>query len=314
MKKILIYVPTKSNLNLPTKLGGIKSLNYNLFKFLKKNNFNVKLVKDLSLKDKNTIWDIVISSNDASIFSILIAKKKILWLHNLLQIEKAFRKKQIWSIIKNKIDTVFVSKYLKEHTSSLYFFSTKLVIENFLDSTFHNLKKNYKRKPIFIWSTRRKKGLNDLISSWVENNLLLENSQLHIFGIKKNEINFKDIYLKKYNIYIHGFVDKKTLVKYYSKSSGIICLGYDETFCLNAIEGNASGLPILTFGLSNLKNIVFNKKNGYVIDNFKNLINRILYIKNLKISNKIKLINSCYNHSLKYYPDKSIKKWIKIVK
>ena len=170
MKKILIYVPTKSNLNLPTKLGGIESLNYNLFKFLKKNNFNVKLGRDLSLKDKNTIWDLVISSNDASIFSILIAKKKILWLHNLLQIEKAFRKKQIWSIIKNKIDTVFVSKYLKEHTSSLYFFSTKLVIENFLDSTFLNLKKNYKRKPIFIWSTRRKKGLNNLIGSWEENN------------------------------------------------------------------------------------------------------------------------------------------------
>ena len=87
MKKILIFVSTKSNLNSPTKLGGIESLNYNLFKFLKKNNFNAKLVRDLSLKDKNTIWDIVISSNDASIFSILIAKKKILWLHNLLQIE-----------------------------------------------------------------------------------------------------------------------------------------------------------------------------------------------------------------------------------
>ena len=124
MKKILIFVSTKSNLNSPTKLGGIESLNYNLFKFLKKNNFNAKLVRDLSLKDKNTIWDIVVSSNDASIFSILIAKKKILWLHNLLQIEKAFRKKQIWSIITNNINAVFVSKYLQNNTSFLYFLKT----------------------------------------------------------------------------------------------------------------------------------------------------------------------------------------------
>ena len=31
----------------------------------------------------------------------------------------------------------------------------------------------------------------------------------------------------------------------------MICLGYDETFCLNALEANACGLPILTFCKTN---------------------------------------------------------------
>jgi glycosyltransferase involved in cell wall biosynthesis len=316
LKKILIYVSTKSNLNLPTKLGGIESLNYNLFKFLKKNNFNAKLVRDLSLKDKNTIWDIVVSSNDASIFSILIAKKKILWLHNLLQIEKAFRKKQIWSIITNNINAVFVSKYLQNNTSFLYFFSSKIVIDNFLDASFINLKKKFKRKLIYIWSTRRTNGLKDLISSWIDNISLLKNSELHIFGIEKNKLKseLNGSNLSKYNIFIHGFVDKKILVKYYLSSSGIICLGYDETFCLNAIEGNAAGLPILTFGHTNLKNIVVNHQNGFVVKNFKMLITKILYINNLKFNAKIKLINSCYEHSKKFYPNKSFKKWKDILK
>ena len=36
MKKIFIYVSSKDNLQDPSKLGGIESLNYNLFLFLKK--------------------------------------------------------------------------------------------------------------------------------------------------------------------------------------------------------------------------------------------------------------------------------------
>ena len=316
MKKILIYVSTKSNLNSPSKLGGIESLNYNLFKFLKKNNYKVKLVKDLSLKDKNTIWDVVISSNESRIFSILIAKKKILWIHNLLQIEKAFRKKQIWSIITNKINAVFVSKYLQSYTSFLYFFSSKIVIDNFLDTSFINLKRNYKRKSIYIWSTRRSRGLSDLIYSWRDNFSLLGNSELHIFGIekKKIELKFNNVNLRMYNIFIHGFVDKKILVRYYLSSSGIICLGYDETFCLNAIEGNATGLPILTFGYTNLKNIVVNQQNGFVVKNFKMLIAKILYINNLKFNKKKELINSCYKYSKKFYPFKSFNKWIDLLK
>jgi hypothetical protein len=68
-------------------------------------------------------------------------------------------------------------------------------------------------------------------------------------------------------------------------------------------------LPILTFGHTNLKNIVVNHQNGFVVKNFKMLITKILYINNLKFNAKIKLINSCYDHSKKFYPIKSFKKW-----
>ena len=314
-KKILIYVHTKNNLKDPLKLGGIESLNYNLFQLLKKLNFNVKFTNKISTYEKNINWDIVISSNESRVFSTLNAKKKILWLHNILQLEKAFRKKQIWSIITNKITAVFVSKYLESKTSSLYFFSKKIIINNFLDKSFLNIKKIYKRKPIYIWPTRRARGLDDLICSWSKNLKLLGRSELHIFGVKKSELskNITNKKLNKYNIFIHGFVNKKTLVKYYSLSSAIICPGYDETFCLNAIEGNAAGLPILTFGLTNLKNIVVDKSNGFIVKNFLELLNKILYINNLQRNKKINLINSCYKFSRNYYPEKSFLLWKKFL-
>ena len=55
----------------------------------------------------------------------------------------------------------------------------------------------------------------------------------------------------------------------YNKSSIAICLGYDETFCLNAIEANSCGLPVLTFGKTALNEIVRHNHNGFVVDNFQ---------------------------------------------
>ena len=315
MKKIFIYVSSKDNLQDPSKLGGIESLNYNLFLFLKKLKFNVKYANKILEHDKTIIWDVIISSNESRIFSILRSKKNILWMHNLLQIEKAFRKKQIWSIVKNKINTVFVSKYLDSKTTPLYFFSKTVVINNFLEKSFLNIKKNYERKPMYIWSTRRAKGLNYLVYSWTRNFSLLQNSELHIFGLRNDQLpkELTSNKLKKYNIFIHGFVNKKTLINYYSLSSGIICPGYDETFCLNAIEGNSAGLPILTFGLTNLKNLVVNESNGFIVKDFTQMMSTIFYINHLQLNKRIKLINSCYKFSKKYYPEKSFNLWKKFL-
>ena len=168
---------------------------------------------------------------------------------------------------------------------------------------------------MYIWSTRRAKGLNYLVYSWTRNFSLLQNSELHIFGLRNDQLpkELTSNKLKKYNIFIHGFVNKKTLINYYSLSSGIICPGYDETFCLNAIEGNSAGLPILTFGLTNLKNLVVNESNGFIVKDFTQMMSTILYINHLQLNKRIKLINSCYKFSKKYYPEKSFNLWKKFL-
>ena len=86
--KILLFVNTKQNFTEPNKLGGIEILNYELFSYLKKK-YNVKLINLITQNIKKIHWDIVISSNDASVFDKVQAGRKILWLHNKLQIEKA---------------------------------------------------------------------------------------------------------------------------------------------------------------------------------------------------------------------------------
>ena len=56
---------------------------------------------------------------------------------------------------------------------------------------------------------------------------------------------------------------------------GMICLGYDETFCLNALEANACGLPVITLGKTVLKDYVINNFNGYIVNNFSDIALKI---------------------------------------
>ena len=88
--KILLNFKNKFNKKNSNKLGGVEVLNLNLYKNLKKRGNKIYTLKNYN---KKIFYDAIISSNDARIFNKINAKKKILWLHNKLKIEKSIRKK-----------------------------------------------------------------------------------------------------------------------------------------------------------------------------------------------------------------------------
>ena len=154
--KILFYFKNNGNLKLKN-LGGIESLNLALFTKIKKLNFDTHLVNSFSKNILKEKWDCVISSNSAKIFDKVDSKKNILWLHNKLQIEKAIRKNEFFSILKNSIHVVFNSAYLKKNTSNLYNFKNKIIISNFLTSEFEKKKKSINENHILFGLFREKK-------------------------------------------------------------------------------------------------------------------------------------------------------------
>ena len=303
--KILLNFDYKNTKDLKS-LGGIETLNYNFFKKIKNKYKNLKI----EIKNNSKFYNIIISSNDATVFDQYKSQKNILWLHNKLQLEKAFRKKQLFSILKNEITAVFVSKYLNDITSKLYNFKRRIVIPNFLDEQFENLKINNIRKPLIIWSVSREKGLKETLLLW--SNYIHKyhpRAEFHIFGIKKK--NFKKY--RKENIYFHGRVSKNVLIKYYNKSIASICLGYDETFCLNAIESMSCGVPVLSFKKTALLSLIRENINGFKVDNFfelKNKINELILLPNIK---RKKLIATTYKFSKKYYFKEIENKWLRII-
>jgi len=252
-----------------------------------------------------------VSSNEPNIFDKFKSSKNILWMHNTLSIEKAFRKKKIFSILKNKIEVVFVSKYLMNKTTNFYMFNKKTIIDNFLSRRFYTNKINFSRKPIFVWSVQRERGLDETIEMWV-NKIYPFNKRIkfYIFGIEKNKYKRKIKFLKSKNIFLFGRVTKNILKKYYEKSLAMICLGYDETFCLNALEANSCGLPIVTFGKTALKDYLINNYNGYIVNNYADLSKKIISISGSKINKKIML--SSQRRSKNFNLDKIIKLWEKL--
>ena len=299
---------TKKNLK---KLGGIESLNIGLFNNLK------STFRQITLKYKNkktyfnNKWDVIISSNNARVFNKDKKQKYILWIHNKIQIEKAIRKRQLIPILRNDIHAVFVSKYLERVTSKIYNFKTRNIIPNFLDKKFENLKLNFTRKPMFIWSVQRDEGLSETITVWIKTVQKYNSyAELHIFGIKKFKIYKK---LEKYNIFFHGRVDKNILIKFYKKSMAMICLGYDETFCLNAIESMSCGLPVLSFKKTALNDLIKNNINGFKLDNFQDLSKKIIFLINMDREKRIKIINKTYKYSQKFYFKNTKNKWISLI-
>jgi len=309
--KILLYVNTSQNLDNSNYLGGIEILNYELYKYLKKKH-KIILSNILSKKILTVNWDIVISSNDSRIFNQVKTKRKILWLHNKLQLEKAFRKKQLFSLLFNKIEAIFVSKYLNENTSRLYNFSKRTVIPNFLPSIFEKnkfSKKKKNKKNLFVWSVQRKLGLDELINVWKKKIYPLNsNCELHIFGV-----NFKNNKLIKYNIFCHGKIPRQKLLNFYKKSIGMICLGYDETFCLNAIEAMKVGLPVISLGKTALKEIIKDKINGYLIDNISDIDIPIKNLVNLNSYRRLSLSKYCIKFASNYNSNIVFKDWEKLI-
>jgi len=309
--RILFFIKTKQNLRNIKRLGGIEILNYDLYNFFKKKNTNIVFENKITNKVKNTNWDIVLSSNDARIFNIVNTKRKILWLHNKIQIEKSIRKKQFFSLIFNKIEAIFVSKYLEKNTSFIYNFNKRIVIPNFLSTDFIKItKKKFFRKKIFIWSVQRDRGLADVIDVWI-NKVIKKHpdAELHIFGVKNNS-DYRP--LRHHNIFNHGRVTRDVLISYYKKSMASICLGYDETFCLNAIEAMSCGLPIISLGKTAINELLINKINGFKISSINDLDQTISKIINLSFLKRIKLIKSTMQYSKKYHLKNIIKHWYKL--
>ena len=309
--KILIYVNSEQNFKKIHTLGGIEILNYFLFKHLKTKHY-VVLQNHINKQIKKIKWDIVISSNDANIFNLTNSSRKILWLHNKLQIEKAYRKKQLIPILTNNIETVFVSEYLNRNTSRIYNFKKRLVIPNFLSPIFENFKISKRiitKKNIFVWSVQREKGLNDLIRIWIKKIYPLNlNTELHVF--LKN-INNKQY--RKFNIFFHRKIPRNKLFNFYKRTNGMICLGYDETFCLNAVEAMKMGIPVFSLGETALNDLIAVNKNGFKFNKIDQIDKPIIRFLNLNHLKKKRIIKSSAVFASKFDSKNILKKWDSLI-
>ena len=189
----------------------------------------------------------------------------------------------------------------------------RIVIPNFLPKIFENYKntkKSYLTKKRIVWSVQREKGLDKVIEIWINKvNVMAPKAELHIFV--ENKINVNKL-IKK-NIFFHGKIPRDKLLDFYKKSIGMICLGYDETFCLNAIEAMKMGLPVISLGETALNELIINKKNGYKINNIENIHKPILNLIDLNSNQRNKISKSSIKFTKKFNSKYVFNKWNNLI-
>ena len=93
----------------------------------------------------------------------------------------------------------------------------------------------------------------------------------------------------------------------------MVCLGYDETFCLNAIESMSTGLPVISLCETALKEIIKNNINGYAANSMTNIDKSIIKLFNLSDIKLRRLSKSSISFAQKYSSQIIFKKWDKLI-
>ena len=94
----------------------------------------------------------------------------------------------------------------------------------------------------------------------------------------------------------------------------MICLGYDETFCLNALEANSCGLPVISFGKTALNDLIKNNYNGFIVNNFIDISEKIKFLLKMNNKKRQKLTNNSIQYSKQFSINNIIYKWLNVLK
>jgi glycosyltransferase involved in cell wall biosynthesis len=127
----------------------------------------------------------------------------------------------------------------------------------------------------------------------------IPSAEFHIHGLSISKIKNLNINHNRFKIKFFGIVSRNYLAKKYKYSTAMLHPGYDETFCISALEALASGLPVITFNRSALAERVINNFNGYKVSNFDKMADVAI---NLVINKPLlnKLSNNAISSSKKF--------------
>ena len=153
--------------------------------------------------------------------------------------------------------------------------------------------KNNPLRFLFVSRLLIDKGLVNLVNAFDEARIINKNIVLDIVGgyIKNNKRYVSKSFIEKWNSkkYINFCGEVNDVSKYY-KNSDIFVLPsmYGEGIPRVLIEAAASGLPIITTNISGCRQVVIEKSNGVLLNNFSiSELKKAL----IKLSNKKTLTN-----------------------
>ena len=115
------------------------------------------------------------------------------------------------------------------------------------------------------------------------------NAEVNIVGSGSDRAELEELFKKHElkNVYFHGHVDRKSLIKYFNDNDIVILTSLYEGFCLALAEAMACGLPAVAFECGGvIDDYLISGENGYIVpfgdmQEFSNKIQRLVNNKNM---------------------------------
>ena len=271
-----------SHINTSTSLKSDELGKINVNKILSIIKLYVKIYKTIKIFKPDVVYTNFAVRKKGflkDIISILLIgkNKKIIHFHNLgISNRKGFFEKRILNKILNNSHIILISKSIKYELESykplsLNYCNNSIKIKQpFLEKSI-----NIKRINIlFIGNLYRYKGIFDLIKVAEKLKKQKINFIINVLG-SSGDVSleeFKDkVKLKKLseNIVLHGFL-KKNKKKFFLETSDIyLHPTYYDVFPMVLLEAQAFSLPIISYDMGGINDIVIDNFNGFLISDDK---------------------------------------------
>lgn len=278
MRRVTFVCATRVAFGIDTPasvgLGGIESTNIALSRALAQRGYAVVLATrrtgtvardgvlniPLSEIDRHPA-DAVVTSNDPRPLRGFPGARRIVWVHNQINLEKAVRKRYFLPILSMRPDAVFVGNRAAAAMSPVFAYRRRRVIPHGVAPAFRDPDPTRGLGRDFVYASQPQRGLERMLALWrTAPALIASGARLHVFGS-----DYPASTDESGRIVFHPRVGAEALAAFYARVRAMVCPGsVDETFCLAAAEAQAMGVPVITSGIGALFERVQHGVNGLI--------------------------------------------------
>ncbi len=79
------------------------------------------------------------------------------------------------------------------------------------------------------------------------------------------------------NVHYLGYIENKATANVYQDNDLLLCTSKWESFPYVLLEAQSLGLPVISYNIQGCNDIIVNNKNGYLVKNKEQFINKIIY-------------------------------------
>ena len=187
-------------------------------------------------------FDIAIAINEADLLWNVAAKKKFLWLHNILPLEKAIRKRRLLPQLWMKMPVIVSSQWHANNLSPLLRMHGVHIMPLGINDCFQYIARETAPPPNVAYITHLYRGFDHFYDMWLSTILpAVPQAKLHVYG---------EIKQRHDSIITHTPVGWSQLSQ---ELATMRCTVFPwdrpETFCLAAAESLATGTPVVTYSI-----------------------------------------------------------------